>query len=124
MLGEAFILVAVSGGSSPVVVGGLLTAVTSLAVEHRFYARRLQSLRLGVSVVVNHGLSCSQACAVFLGPGLNHVPCIDKQILIHCASPGLFVSRLGGFSGWWSYLVFPCPAALQIQGAPLVALLH
>ena len=112
MLGEAFILVAVSGGSSPVVVGGLLTAVTSLAVEHRFYARRLQSLRLAVSVVVNHGLSCSQACAVFLGPGLNHVPCIDKQFLSTVPALGFLClgwvgSRDGGLT-WFSLVPQRC----------------
>jgi len=74
LLAEGFILVAMSGGYSLVVGGGLLTAVTSLAVENGFYTYGLQSLRLGVSVDVNHGLSCSEACGIFPDQGLNPRP--------------------------------------------------
>ena len=74
LLDEAFILVAVNGGSSLVVVGGLLTAMSFLGVDHGFYTCGLQSLRLGVSVVVNHGLSCSEACGIFPDQGLNPRP--------------------------------------------------
>ena len=74
LLAEGFILVAMSGGSSLVVGGGLLTAMTSLAVENGFYTYGLQLLRLGVSVDVNHGLSCSEACGIFPDQGLNPRP--------------------------------------------------
>ena len=74
LLDEAFILVAVNGGSSLVVVGGLLTAMSFVGVDHGFYTCGLQSLRLGVSVVVNHGLSCSEACGIFPDQGLNPRP--------------------------------------------------
>ena len=61
LLAEGFILVAMSGGSSLVVGGG-------------FYTYGLQLLRLGVSVDVNHGLSCSEACGIFPDQGLNPRP--------------------------------------------------
>ena len=67
-------LVAARGGCSLVVGGGLLTAMTSLAVENGFYTYGLQLLRLGVSVDVNHGLSCSEACGIFPDRGLNPRP--------------------------------------------------
>ena len=50
LAGVGFALGAMSGGSS-LVVAGLLTAMTSLAV--------------------GHGLSCSEACGIFPEQGLN-----------------------------------------------------
>ena len=38
------------------------------------------------SVVVAHGLSCSTACGTFPDQGSNHVPCIGRRILNHCAT--------------------------------------
>ena len=71
MLGEAFILVAVSGGSSPVVVGGLLTAVTSLAVEHQLWGARPSvaeecGLNRFGSQALEHRLGSCGACAWLL----------------------------------------------------------
>ena len=37
-------------------------------------------------MVVAIGLSCSMVCKIFLNQGWNSVPCIGKQILIHCAT--------------------------------------
>jgi len=36
------------------------------------------------SVVVVHGLSCPAAYGIFPDQGLNHVPCVGRQILTHC----------------------------------------
>ena len=55
-------LVAVSGGYSLVVVGGLLTAA-SLVAGHGLWSTG--------SVAVLHGFSCSVACEVLLHQGLN-----------------------------------------------------
>ena len=38
------------------------------------------------SLVVAHGLSCSIACGIFLGQGLNPFPCIGRRILNHCTT--------------------------------------
>ena len=35
---------------------------------------------------LRHRLRCSAACGLFLDPGSNHVPCIDRWILIHWAT--------------------------------------
>ena len=59
-------VVVASGGYSLVVVHGLLKAVASLAAEHRHYG-------MG-SVVVVHGLSCSEACGIFLDQESNLCP--------------------------------------------------
>ena len=53
-----------SGGYSLVLVHGLLIAVASLVVEHRFPGH------VG-SVVVAHGLSCPEVCGIFLDQGSN-----------------------------------------------------
>ena len=37
-------------------------------------------------MVVAFGLSCSMVCKIFLDQGWSSVPCIGKQILIHCAT--------------------------------------
>ena len=48
-------------------VCGLLTAMTSLVAEHRLQG-------VWTSVVVVHGLSCSEACGIFLDQGSNPYP--------------------------------------------------
>ena len=45
--------------------------------------RWLLLLRSTCSVVVAHGLSCSEACGILLYQGLNPVSCIGRQILYH-----------------------------------------
>ena len=67
-------------------VRGLLIAVASLVVEHRFQVHQPQQLWLTGSIVVAHGLqssgsvvvahgvSCSAACGIFLDQGSNPCP--------------------------------------------------
>ena len=63
---QAFSLVAASGGSSLVVVRGLLTAVASLDAEHRLSSSRASAVAaLGA---LEHRL---HSCGIFLDPGLN-----------------------------------------------------
>ena len=54
---------------SLVAAHGLLSAVISLAMEHRLQVLRLQKLRC-----MAHGLSCSPACGILPGLGLNLCP--------------------------------------------------
>ena len=61
-----FSLVAASGGYSLVVVGGLLIAVPSFVVEHRF-----QGVWASVAAC---GLSCPVACGILLDQGPNPCP--------------------------------------------------
>ena len=56
-----------------IVMQGLLVVVASL-VEHRPQAHRLQELRCMASVVVAHGLSCSEAHGNFLDQESNLCP--------------------------------------------------
>ena len=78
-------LVLVSGGYSLAAVHRLLTRVASPVEEHRLFVGGLQYLasrELSFVVprlqstdleVVAHGLSCSEACGIFLDQGWN--PC-------------------------------------------------
>ena len=67
-------LVTASGGYSPVVVCWLLVAVAPLVAERRLQVHRVQSLKHVGSVVVAHGLSCSDVCEIFLDRALNPCP--------------------------------------------------
>ena len=71
-------LAAVSGGYSLVAVCGLLIAAASLVAEHR-----LQGIE--ASVVVVPGLSCPEACGIFLDQGSNWCPQYQtgRRILNH-----------------------------------------
>ena len=70
-----FSLVSASGGSSLVVVCGLLVTVASLVVEHWLQDEQLQFLgSLQRLQVVTTWLSCSTVCGIFLDQGLN--PCL------------------------------------------------
>ena len=65
-------LVAASSGYSLVEVCGLLIAMASLVVEHRFcrgFLRR--EAGSGCVVVAAHGLSCSAGCGIFPDQGSN-----------------------------------------------------
>ena len=74
------------------------SGVSCSLVEHRLQARGLQQLwhtgsvvvarglQSAGSVVVAYRLSCSAACGIFPGQGLNRVPCVGRQILNHCAT--------------------------------------
>ena len=81
-----FSLVAASRGCSPVAIHGLLSAVASLQ----------QTMDSGLestgSVVVTHGLSCSEACGIFPDQGLNlhllHWQA-DSSPLSHQGSPSV-----------------------------------
>ena len=77
-----FFLVAESGGYSPLVTLGLLVVVSPV-LEHRLWGAwasviaaqglssySFQALGTG-SVVVEHGLSCCEACGIFLDQGSN-----------------------------------------------------
>ena len=77
-----FPLVAARGGYSPVVACGFLTSVASLVGEHRLQGTG--------SVVVVQGLSCPEACGIFLDQGaksgLLHWQ-VDSLLLSHQGSP-------------------------------------
>ena len=71
-------------------VRGLLIAVTSLVGEHKLWARGLQNSQHAGSVLMTHRLSCSMACAIFLGQGSNPRPVhwqVDSYPLFHRGSP-------------------------------------
>ena len=70
---------AVGTRASAVVAHGLSSCGTRSVVV----ARGIQSTG---SVAVAHGLSCSAACGIFPEQGWNHVPCIGRWILNHCAT--------------------------------------
>ena len=83
-----------------VAVCGLLIAVASLAVEHGLQACGLQQLwhvgsvvvACGLqstgSVVVAHRLSCSTACGIFPGPGLEPMSLALAGRFLTTAPPG------------------------------------
>ena len=62
-------------GATFIAVYGLLIAVVSLAAVLRFQSTG--------SVLVAHGLSCSETCRIFLDQGLDHVSCFGRQISIY-----------------------------------------
>ena len=81
-------LVVVNGGYSLVKVQGFLTGVASLVLGHgpwglRTAAAAIPGLWSTGSVVVEHGLSCSEACGIFPDQGSN--PCLlhERWILYH-----------------------------------------
>ena len=77
-----FSLVAASGGYSPVVVCGFLISVASLVIEHRLQGTG--------SVVVVQGLSCYEACGIFLDQGLKSCLLdwqVDSLLLSHRGIP-------------------------------------
>ena len=57
-----------------VAVGGLLTAVVSLVVEHRLWVCEFQELKHVGSVVVAHRFGCFVACGIFPDQGLDPCP--------------------------------------------------
>ena len=91
-----FSLVVASRGCSLVTVQRLLSAVASLAAEPRFQGAQFQFSSCGSwslehsSIVGVHGLSCSEACGIFLDQGSN--PCllhwqVDSLPLSHQGNP-------------------------------------
>ena len=99
-----------------VAVRGLLIVVASLVVEHGLQARGLRQLwHMGSvvvarrlqstgSVVVAHGLSCSEACEIFPGQGSNLCPLHWQAILNHCTTreaPGQFIFNKGTRTIQW-----------------------
>ena len=68
--------------------GLLFVAVLGLriVVARRLWGQRLQCLQHLGSVVVAHGLSCSTACGIFLGQGLN--PCPQHWAFLSIVPPG------------------------------------
>ena len=62
-----FSIIAASEGYSLVAVCRLLLAAGSPVVEHRLEGS-------WASVILAHGVSCSQACGIFLDQGLNSCP--------------------------------------------------
>ena len=85
-----------------------------------FYCYRTQALGVQASAVVAcqpwstgsvalaHRLSCSAACGIFLGQGLNPCPHLGRQILVHCATREVPAS----FLIWMPFTPFPCLIAL------------
>ena len=76
-------------------IGWLFVATLrlSLAVVSRGYSSSRWLLlswstgsRCMSSAVAVRGLSCFSACGIFLDQGSNRVPCIGRQIPIHCAT--------------------------------------
>ena len=68
-----------------------------IIAEQRLQAHRLQQLQHMGSVVEVHGLSCSEARAIFLDQGLNPCPLhwqADSYPLNHQRSPSFFLSVL------------------------------
>ena len=57
------------------------------------------------SVVVEHGLTCSEACGIFLDQGLSLCPCIGRRTLNHSATKKVpwVEFWLGTFRGFFSW---------------------
>ena len=67
-------------------VHGLLTAAASLVADHGLYMPGFQELQHVGSVVAAPGLSCSEACGIFLDQGSNPCPLhwqADSYLLDH-----------------------------------------
>ena len=59
-----------------------------------FSCCRAQVLGFWASLVLEHGLSCSAACGIFLDQGLNLCPLhwqVDSYLLFHQGSPAVFL---------------------------------
>ena len=84
-----------SRGYSLVAVRGLLIAVASHVEEHGLYSTQasagaVSGLQSTGSVVVAHGLSCSEVCGILLDQGSNLYPLhwlVDSLPLSHQESP-------------------------------------
>ena len=75
---------------SPAVERRLLSALVSLGFGAGSRVQGPQQLQHEGSAVVAHGLSCSEACGIFPGQGLNSCPLhwqADSQALDHKGSP-------------------------------------
>ena len=69
-----------------IVVHGFLIAVASLVWSTGCGHIGFSTWWHTGSVVVEHGLSCSVACGIFLDQNRTCVSCIGRQILIHCTT--------------------------------------
>ena len=75
-----------SGGYSPVVKHGLLTAVASSVAKHG--RQGIQASIVAALGLSSYGsrLSCPMACRIFPDTSPTHVPCIGRRMPIHCTT--------------------------------------
>ena len=87
-----FSLVAASRGCFLVAMCWLLIAVASLVEGHRLWGAWAEWMCPPGSTLVVHGLSCSAACGIFPGQGLNSCLLlwqVDSLPWIHQGRPGV-----------------------------------
>ena len=77
-----WVFVAVRKHSLVAASGATLLWCTGFSLQRLFLSQSTGSRRVS-SVVAAHRLSCSAACGVFPGQGLNTYVCIGRQILNH-----------------------------------------
>ena len=76
-----WVFVAVRGLSLVAVSGGCSSLLCWASHCDGFSRCRVQALGTWVSVVVAHGLSCSEACGIFSDQGLNSSPALAGRFL-------------------------------------------
>ena len=89
-----------------VVVSGVSSLLRCAAFSLTWLSCGAQALGTRASVVGVHGLSCTEACGIFLDQGLNLCPLTGRWTLIHCAIRDVHLDHFVRRGCWWECLQF------------------